>query len=352
MNSMRRITIALASIGVMAACTDPTLVAPLDTSRAALFDELWHETDLTYSMFELKHVNWDSIGAVYRPRALAAPNDAVLGSVLGQMLTELHDRHVSFTAGSSAATISYHAPEDFAPIDFDTNIIDKQYVSQTAPSTPHLRVGWLTPSVGYIRIASFAGGGWDGEMDAALQSLEKADRLVIDIRGNFGGNYELAVAVAGRFTSAPRTFGYARLRNGPSHDDLTDYIAETLTPQGRPFTGPVYLLTNRRVYSAAEDFTLALRGLPNVTVVGDTTGGSSGKPIVRELANGWTYELSTWIQYTPDRRAVEDAGLPPAVVVPGSQPKLTTTASNTASSSAKRDVVLDRVLQLTAVPLP
>jgi C-terminal processing protease CtpA/Prc len=283
---------------------------------------------------------------VYRPRALAAPNDGVFASVLAQMLMELHDRHVSLTAGPSAATLSYHAPEDFAPVDFDPNVIDKQYVSQSAPSTPHLRVGWLTTSVGYIRIGSFGGSGWEGELDAALQSLEKADRLVVDIRGNFGGSYELAVAMAGRFASAPSTFGYVRLRNGPSHDDLTDYIAETVTPQGRQFTGPVYLLTNRRVYSAAEDFTLALRGLPNVTVVGDTTGGSSGKPTVRQLANGWTYELSTWIQYTPDRRAVEDAGLAPSVVVPGSQPKLTTTASSAASSASKRDVVLDRVLQL------
>lgn len=350
MSTMRRFAIAVASIGVMTACTDPTLVAPPDTSRAALFDELWNETDLTYSMFALKHVNWDSIGAVYRPRALAAPNDAVFASVLGQMLMELHDRHVSLTAGSSAGTMAYHAPEDFAPIDFDPNIIDKQYVTQSAPSPLHLRVGWLTPSVGYIRIASFIGSGWEGEMDAALQSLANADRLVIDIRGNFGGSYQLAVAIAGRFTTSPRTFGYVRLRNGPSHDDLTDYVAETLTPQGRQFTGPVYLLTNRRVYSAAEDFTLALRGLPNVTVVGDTTGGSSGKPIVRELANGWTYELSTWIQYTPDRRVVEDVGLAPAVVVPGSQPKLTTTSSSGTSSSAKRDVVLDRVLQLAGAP--
>lgn len=351
MKLMRRITIALATVGVMTACTDPTLVAPPDTSRAALFDELWHETDLTYSMFALKHVNWDSIGAVYRPRALAAPNDAVFARVLADMLGELHDRHVSLTPGPTAATFAYHAPEDYAVIDFDTGVIDRVYVSQSAPSTPHLRVGWLAPGVGYIRIASFAGGGWDNEIDAALATLENADRLVIDVRGNLGGNYELAVAMAGRFASAPRTFGYARLRNGPSHDDLTDYIAETLTPQGRRFTGPVYLLTNRRVYSAAEDFTLALRDLPNVTVVGDTTGGSSGKPIVRELANGWTYELSTWIQYTPDRRVVEDAGLPPAVVVPGSQPKLPTAAS-IVSPSSKRDVVLDRVLELTGAPVP
>jgi hypothetical protein len=330
-------------LGVVAlfatACADPTLVAPADRSYAAMFDQLWHETDLTYSMFAVKRVNWDSVGAVYRPRALAAQSDFAFARVLSDMLSSLHDRHVSLTPGRGAMPMAYQAPSDFLPLDFDSTLIERTYLTRrlSAAAVPHLDAGWLTPTLGYIRIPNFVGSGWDGELDAALDSLQGARQLVVDLRCNPGGNYELALDLAGRFTEQSTAFGFVRIRNGPKHDDLTDPIAETLRPAGRrKFTGTVYLLTNRRVYSSAENFALALHQLPNVITVGDTTGGSSGRPVTRDLANGWTYELSTWIEYTNDHQVVEDHGVAPNIFVPRG------------SAVGKRDVVLDRVLQLAA----
>jgi len=321
------------------ACADPTLVAPADRSYAAMFDQLWHETDLTYSMFAVKRVNWDSVGAVYRPRALAAQSDFAFARVLSDMLSSLHDRHVSLTPGRGAMPMAYQAPSDFLPLDFDSTLIERTYLTRrlSAAAVPHLDAGWLTPTLGYIRIPNFVGSGWDGELDAALDSLQGARQLVVDLRCNPGGNYELALDLAGRFTEQSTAFGFVRIRNGPKHDDLTDPIAETLRPAGRrKFTGTVYLLTNRRVYSSAENFALALHQLPNVVTVGDTTGGSSGRPVTRDLANGWTYELSTWIEYTNDHQVVEDHGVAPNIFVPRG------------SAVGERDVVLDRVLQLAA----
>jgi C-terminal processing protease CtpA/Prc len=235
--------------------------------------------------------------------------------------------------------MAYQAPSDFLPLDFDSTLIERTYLTRrlSAAAVPHLDAGWLTPTLGYIRIPNFVGSGWDGELDAALDSLQGARQLVVDLRCNPGGNYELALDLAGRFTEQSTAFGFVRIRNGPKHDDLTDPIAETLRPAGRrKFTGTVYLLTNRRVYSSAENFALALHQLPNVSTVGDTTGGSSGRPVTRDLANGWTYELSTWIEYTNDHQVVEDHGVAPNIFVPRG------------SAVGKRDVVLDRVLQLAA----
>lgn len=339
----RRLLFGVAAL-LAAACADPTLVAPADKSYSALFDQLWHETDLTYSMFAVKHVNWDSVGAVYRPRAVAAQSDFAFARVLSDMLSSLHDRHVSLTPGRGAMPLVYQPTSDLQPVDFDSTLVERDYLTRrlTAAAIPHLRAGWLTPSVGYIRIPSFVGSGWDGELDAVLDSLQAggARQLVVDLRSNPGGNYELALDIAGRFTDQPRVFGFVRIRNGPSHDNLTDPIAETLRPTGRrKFTGTVYLLTNRRVFSSAENFALALHELPNVVTVGDTTGGSSGRPVTRELANGWTYELSTWIEYTTDHRTIEDAGVAPNVAVPR-------TVTMSGGGARKGDAVLDRVLAL------
>jgi C-terminal processing protease CtpA/Prc len=174
-------------------------------------------------------------------------------------------------------------------------------------------------------------------MDEVLAHLPDATSLVIDIRNNTGGTTALAPDIAGRFTEAERTFGYVRLRNGPAHDDFTNYIKETVTPTGtRRFGGTVFVLTNRRDFSTAEDFVLAMRATPRATIVGDTTAGASGGPIVGELSNGWTYRLSAWIEYTPLYRTFEGAGLAPDVVV---QP--------TAADAARGvDAALERALAL------
>ena len=56
--------------------------------------------------------------------------------------------------------------------------------------------------------------------------------------------------------------------------------------------------------------------------------------MTRELPNGWTYQLSQWIEYTPDRRTFEGTGLAPDLAV-----------AQTADEGKRGvDAVLDRVL--------
>src|SRR5262249_51847823 len=162
------------------------------------------------------------------------------------------------------------------------------------------------------RIASFLDEDWAGEMDDALAKLGAVNAVIIDVRDNSGGSKTVATNIAGRFADRDRTYGYVRLRNGPRHDQFSDDITETVKPQGsRHHDGPVFVLSNRGCMSAAEDFILVMRVLPTTTVVGDTTVGASGGPLVRELANGWTYQMSQWIAYTPDHKTFEGVGLPP-----------------------------------------
>jgi hypothetical protein len=313
MRGARVVVAIVATLGV--ACAEPSLAPKQPTTPAALFDAVWSEFDLHYSMFALKRINWDSIGAVYRPRALAAPNETALAKVIGEMLLTLHDRHVVFEPGGVTPPIAYLTALDSAPAAYDGSLVERRYLTN-ATTTPggHIRYGTLAPGVGYVRIPSFVGSGWASEVDVAIAALRDAESMVVDLRCNTGGGNSLAIEIAGRFADRSRTFGYVRIRNGPSHDDFTDFIPEVIRPTGpAQFRGQVYLLTDRKVYSSAEDFVLAMRALPNVTAVGDTTGGSSGKPMVRELPNGWTYQLSTWIEYTVDRKTLEDVGLAPDV---------------------------------------
>jgi hypothetical protein len=331
---------AAACVAVAVACT-PALAPEHATTPSALFDAVWTEFDLQYSMFTLKRVNWDSVGAVYRPRAVAARNNAALAKVLSEMLLTLRDRHVAFGPTTSGNAVAYLSASDSVPAAYDGTLIEKRYlVNPSSTSGGHLRLGTLAPRIGYLRIASFNGTGWAPEADEAIAALRDVDGLVIDLRCNSGGSNGLALDIAGRFADRSRTFGYARVRNGPAHEDLTDFIPEVVRPAGpAQFRGRVVVLTDRKMYSSAEDFALAMHALPNVTTMGDTTGGSSGKPIVRELPNGWTYQLSSWIEYTADRIPFEDVGLAPDIYTGA-------TARQKTAALASSDPVLDRAIAM------
>ena len=314
------VLLAVATLGV--ACADPVLSPPPGSSRVDIFDDVWQDFDLNYSFFVLKGINWDSVRAVYRPSAAAATTDGQLAGIIGNMLLGLRDRHVSLT--TPGHTFAYQSSTDLAPAPFDPILIDHRYLTDTGmTSGGHVYYGMAAPNVGYLRISSFEDTGWEGEVDDALNALPSAKAMIVDVRDNPGGNTGTAANVAGRFATESRTFGYVRIRQGPNHDDFTGYIAETVSPAGpRQFRGRVYVLTNRRDYSSAEDFVLAMRVSPAVTTIGDTTAGASGHPLVRELPNGWTIELSTWIEYTPEHTTFENVGLAPSIEVPATMQDL------------------------------
>ena len=54
---------------------------------------------------------------------------------------------------------------------------------------------------------------------------------------------------------------------------------------------------------------------PQVTIVGDTSGGGTGNPIFRELPNGWIYRLSTKYAVTADNLLVDGKGISPDIAI-------------------------------------
>ena len=76
----------------------------------------------------------------------------------------------------------------------------------------------------------------------------------------------------------------------------------------------VCVLTNRSVFSAANDFAVIMHALPGVKLVGDRTGGGSGLPMSSSLPNGWTVRYSACPMYDKDRQHTE-FGIDPDVEV-------------------------------------
>lgn len=332
----RRAGIAgIAGMVTFAACTG-TLVGPdVATDRYALFEQVWREVDRHYSFFVLKSVNWDSLHRVYAPRAAAAPTDRALSDVLGEMLAELRDLHVNlFTPGRSYR----YTGHDLRPAHFDPVLVRAAYVvdRRTTPRRT-MQYGHIAPDLGYIWIPGFGGSGFGEELDTALARLRGVAGLIIDVRDNQGGNNQNSLDVASRFADRERIISWAVFRSGPRHDDFTPPRPRQVRPAGpHRFDRPVVVVTNRLCASSTEDFVLAMRGIPSVTVVGDSTAGAAGIPLTRELPNGWTYRFSQSIEFTADRQPYEGIGLAPDVWVQGSREALV----------AGKDEILDSALSI------
>ena len=65
------------------------------------------------------------------------------------------------------------------------------------------------------------------------------------------------------------------------------------------------MLTNRGVFSAANEFVKYMKCFPKVTIVGDRTGGGAGLPFSAELPNGWGVRFSACPMYDRDRQCTE-----------------------------------------------
>jgi carboxyl-terminal processing protease len=281
-----------------------------EPSYESQFDAVWQDFDQTYPYFGVKQVDWTALREKYRPGAASATSERELVSVLVGMLGELHDLHVVVLdpAGRQLPTWVRSVFKNYDPGIWGTYL--SRWKAQTRGNWGYAAIG----SVPYFYVANWSAP-LDG-FDAALEQFKDAPGMIIDVRMNPGGNGLFALAVVERLTDRTRLGGYVRYRNGPGHDDFTAPAAGYFSPGGPwQFTRPVLLLIGRGSASSSEDFTCAMRELPQVTLAGDTTAGSTGNPTTRTLEQGWSYRISQWFFTTPDGIVVEDHGIPPHVAI-------------------------------------
>jgi C-terminal processing protease CtpA/Prc len=323
---------AVTSFALLSGCS--ALLGPtVDHSYGTQFDLVWTEFDRHYAFFDIKGVVWNDVRTELRERAVAATGDRAFAEVIATMMKTLDDAHVAlFTPWLTYGSMA-EPPHSY----FSAATVMRNYVpsSQMSPSR-NIRYGRAENGIGYIWIPSFAGKQWVDEIDLVLENLAGAPGIVIDVRNNGGGNNGNAKRVAEAFVDVERTYAYIRWRNGPQHDAFTGYLPRTISPSRTArFHGPIAVLINQRMYSAAEDFAMMLSVLPGATLVGVRTAGALGNPLVRELPNGWTYQVPQWRQYTAERQLAEHVGVVPDVPVP----------LTAADSIAGRDLQLEAALE-------
>ena len=276
-------------------------------SPQANFESLWKIIDEQYCFLEYKKqeygLDWDEVHERYAKRITASMGSEALFEVLSEMVNELRDGHVNLH--SSMASSQYREWFDAYPRNFSDSIqsiyLRKDYINSSG-----LTYQILENNIGYIYCESFSDGIGDGNLNQILSRLAICDGLILDVRNNGGGNLTTAQKLASRFTNEKVLVGYMCHKKGPGHTDFSEPKPVFLEPSdGIRWQKKVVVLTNRRSYSATNDFVNSMKLLPYVTILGDKTGGGSGLPFSSELPNGWSIRFSASPMFDPEMNQLE-----------------------------------------------
>lgn len=261
-------------------------------SPLVIFDELWQTIDEKYSFFEYKEINWDSLYVVYSAQIDEDMTELQLFDVLANLLFELRDGHVNIVTNFNLSR-NWNWYQNY-PVNFYQDIIDNNYLGNDHVISGPLR-SQIIHNIGYIQYRSFASTISASNIDFLIEQMADVNGIIIDIRNNGGGSLANANMLISRFADERRLTGYRVYKSGPAHNEFTDPVPIYDEPAGpRQITGiPVVILTNRRAYSASNQFVMRMKEFPHVTIIGDRTGGGGGTPVNAELPNGWRYRFSS-----------------------------------------------------------
>jgi hypothetical protein len=257
-------------IAIIFSCTDVIVTPPDSNQNIEDFEAAWNRINDVYPYLEFKKINWDSIYTAYRPLAEDARGDEFY-LVLRDMLYELKDGHVYYQTDGGGEVYPFYPQRHFKDRHAYSPFVVRKYFDKELRLSESGSVEYeiIPGNVGYAFLSDFDEDYLINEFPATLEYLKNTKGLIIDVRQKRGGSYANIEAVVTRFITSPL--------ERPGFYVLGDkWDLPPFQPQG-PFTytNPVVVLINGSTFSAGELCTEILKQLPNVTAVGDTTGGGS-----------------------------------------------------------------------------
>jgi hypothetical protein len=305
---------------------------PPANTKNAVFEQIWKFADEKYSFFDYKKVDWNAVKAEFKPKVNENMTDEQFLKVCDEMLDKLKDGHVNIKTQFDRTrnwSFVYDSPQNY-----NNTILERNYFKDQEQY-----IGPFTfkdfNDVAYVYYESFSDGISAKDLDYIIEKAQSKKGIIIDIRDNGGGSKSNVDLIAERFCESKTKLGQSWTKNGKAHDAF--YKEDSyLTPSSNVkkfLNKPIVILTNRSSYSASSFFTFTMKALPNVTQIGDITGGGGGIPAYTELSNGWVLRVSS--TQTIDNKGFNiENGIPPNTKIDMSK----------ADENLGKDTILDTAL--------
>lgn len=148
----------------------------------------------------------------------------------------------------------------------------------------------------------------------AIVSMRDTKGIIIDLRGNSGGQGNLVNTVGGALFSDRVSFGKTKSRfmNG-------DFW---VIPQEKVFDGKIIILTNNGTGSTSEIFAGGMKDLGRAEIIGERTAGAVLPATIEKLPTGANFMYAVADYRTPNGVLLEGRGVEPDVEVKLTRPSL------------------------------
>jgi hypothetical protein len=239
------------------------------------------------------------------PAASAALDPAARAAIVAQLSTELRSRYIYPDAGekgaaaitAAAASGAYDRITDLPSLakrltdDLRGVLQDKHlavFVARTdgpglsiASIPPDeagiIRAGRLAGGIAYLEIAGFANPwAFKPALDRAMAGLKGSRALILDVRGNHGGDPAAVSYLVSYLVPAGKRIEINRIvwRKAGTTDVTRKAFFSEPTPVS--FAGmPIYVLIGGHTFSGGEELAYDIQTLKLGTLVGETTGGGA-----------------------------------------------------------------------------
>jgi hypothetical protein len=181
------------------------------------------------------------------------------------------------------------------------------------------RVDRLKGNIGYIRMENFppVAGPFSQTVVQAMTDLAGTDALILDMRGNGGGNFDSAFYLCSFFFDSvtPVHLDSHIARKSGTNEFSTKEFHTQKVPVS--YLGkPVYLLAGKRTVSAGETFLYALQAQKRARLIGETTPGSANGSANLPLPHRFMMSIPVQTAVNPVTKAnFEGLGVKPDLAV-------------------------------------
>lgn len=161
--------------------------------------------------------------------------------------------------------------------------------------------------IGYISLNQFSSRS-DEEMKESMNDLldnKKIRGLILDLRNNGGGDFDVSIAIAGIFLDGNKVVSAADAQGNEKVYHASKGKVDI----------PLVVLVNEDSASASEVLAAALRDNQRAVLVGQKTFGKGLVQTVFQLRNGGALKLTTQKYYTPGGIDINEVGITPDYAV-------------------------------------
>jgi len=281
-----------------------------------IFQSFWNGMNTNYLFWGIDTTNWDNMYTVYKPlfdklTIFDSPHEALAEQYFQQMTQGLIDSHYTLDfmlTGNSFNPATYRKlltdPNYFNDSAFPAAVLDSliphKYIDPASlvmgtdtvdlegSNVPFTAVsGTVQGSILYLYFSNFAlsqagantGPVFNYFFNMLHRNYTNLKGIVIDVRGNGGGEIEDLDYLVGQMVTSQFTFGYTRYKNGVNRLDYTPWAPAVVKPwvQGSVnVTAPIVILADHLSVSMSEITTMAIKTLPNGKFIGTRTWGANG----------------------------------------------------------------------------